>query len=184
MEVKAKYHSLSTDSTGKTLITFEVEKDYIFTVKGCVASFVGLTTRGKEWLRITFKEWREKRSLDANAYAWLLMDKLAKKLGSTKEEIYLETIRKVGSFEIIPIKSEAVLEWVRKWNAKGLGWVSEEMGESKIKGYINTMNYFGSSVYNTKEMAILIDEIITECKANDIETLPPDELERLKSLWQ
>ena len=38
------------------------------------------------------EEYKEKRSLNANAYAWKLMDLIAEKIGSTKDEVYLSLI--------------------------------------------------------------------------------------------
>ena len=36
-------------------------------------------------MKVGFKEFKQRRSLDANAYCWVLCDKIAKKVGSTKE---------------------------------------------------------------------------------------------------
>ena len=33
----------------------------------------------------------------------------------------------------------------------------------------------GSSTYDTKEMSVLINGLVTECKEQGIETLPPDD---------
>ena len=57
------------------------------------------------------------------------------------------------------------------------------MGESKIEGYVNIRFFWGSSKYDTANMSRLIDGIISECKEQGIETLPPEELERLKQQW-
>ena len=43
--------------------------------------------------------------------------------------------------------------------------------------------YYGSSTYDTKEMSVLIDGIVSECKDLDIEVLPPDELQKIKETW-
>ena len=42
---------------------------------------------GLEKLSIEIKPYRARRSLDANAYAWVLMDKLAEKMGESKVDI-------------------------------------------------------------------------------------------------
>ena len=42
----------------------------------------------------------------------------------------------------------------------------------------------GSSTYDTKEMSILIDGIVTECKELGIETLPPEEVKRMLEMWK
>lgn len=129
------------------------------------------------------KEYKEKRSNDANAYCWVLCKKIADVIGNTKEDVYREHIKAVGTFEIMPIKDEAVDRFISIWQDKGYGWLCEVFSKSKIDGYTNVIAYYGSSSYNTKEMSILIDDIIYQAKELDIETLPPDEVERMKNMW-
>ena len=126
---------------------------------------------------------KKARSIDANSYCWILCQKLAEKLGATKEEIYRQTIYEVGQFVIVPIRADAAAEYVRVWQSRGLGWIAEEIGDSKHDGYVKIMTYFGSSVYNTEQMSLLISELVKECKAQDIETATPAELERMKGEW-
>ena len=61
------------------------------------------------------KEHREKRSLDSNAYAWVLLGKLQDKLHIPKEDIYKDLIKHIGSYEVIPIKNEAVEKFRQAW---------------------------------------------------------------------
>lgn len=130
------------------------------------------------------KEYHPKRSLDANAYAWVLIGKLALTLRITPNEVYREAIRSIGdNYVTLPIRNDAVERWKAIWESKGIGWISEELGPSKLDGYTNMVNFYGSSVYDTRQMSALIDCIITECKAQGIETAKPDEIERLKQEW-
>lgn len=129
------------------------------------------------------KEHKKKRSLDANSYCWVLCKKIADELRITKEEVYRKAINEVGKFEIIPIKNEAIDTFINAWKSKGIGWICEVHNKSKIDGYTNLIIYYGSSIYNTKEMSILIDNIVQEAKQLGIETMTPSELEELKSLW-
>lgn len=78
------------------------------------------------------KEYRPKRSLDSNAYAWVLLGKLQEKLHIPKEDIYRDLIKNIGSFEIIPVKNEAVERFRQAWSNHGLGWVTETM-KSKLE---------------------------------------------------
>jgi len=165
------------------VLTCKIDTESKYAAKQILTDIEHSKYRGNKNFSVTIAEWKRQRSLDANAYCWVLCQKLAEKLHTTKELIYRAIVLQVGQFEIIPIKNEAVNEWIRKWNAKGLGWHSEIMEGCEREGYTNTINYFGSSVYNTKEMSILIDEIVNRCKENDIETMTPAELERLKERW-
>ena len=79
------------------------------------------------------KEHRKKRSLDANAYAWVLINKIADALRITPIEIYRQAIQNVsGNYEVIPIKEEAVDHFKKVWEAQGLGWPCVDMGKSKL----------------------------------------------------
>ena len=131
------------------------------------------------------KEHRKKRSLDANAYAWVLMGKLAEAMRITPEEVYRQAIQNVGgNYEIIPIKEEAAAHFKRIWEAKGLGWPCVDMGRSKIPGSRNLRAYYGSSTYDTRQMSQLIDNLVQDCKQLDIETLSEEKLSLLKDGWQ
>ena len=125
---------------------------------------------------------RQKRTLDQNSYAWLLIDKLAEVMKTTKIELYKEIVKKVGVFEIVCIRENAVDKFVQGWSKNGIGWVAENLGDSKIPKCKNIMLYYGTSTYDTKEMARFLDEIIYECKEAGIETITPEELANMRSL--
>lgn len=129
------------------------------------------------------KEYKEKRSLDANGYMWKLIGEISKKLRIEKEEIYRDAIRNIGVYEVIPVKNEAVNRFIEGWCHNGLGWICETT-KSKLEGFTNILAYYGSSTYNTKEMSRLIDLIVQECKQLDIETMTPSELSILKEEWK
>lgn len=129
---------------------------------------------------VEIKEYRERRSLDANAYLWTLLGKLSAALHVPPEEIYREAIRDVGgNYEVMPVRNEALDKWKSVWQGNGLGWVCEEVGPSKIEGYTNVRNFYGSSAYDAAQMSRLIEIIVGECKTQGIETMTPEELARL-----
>lgn len=142
------------------------------------------TMRDRPYIAI-IKEYRKKRSNDANAYCWELIGKLSGKLRVPPEKVYREAIREIGdNFVVLPIREDTAERWREIWQGKGLGWICEDLGKSKLPGYITIANYYGSSVYDTAQMSRLIDYIIEECKEQEIETLPPDELSLLKDGWR
>ena len=131
------------------------------------------------------KEHRKKRSLDSNAYAWTLINKLAEVMRLSPEEVYRQAIQDIsGNNEVIPVREDAVEQFKQAWSAHGIGWICRDMGRSKLPGYWNIMVYYGSSVYNTKQMSDLIDALVQDCKALDIETLPPERLALLMDQWE
>lgn len=133
-------------------------------------------------LNIELKKYSKKRSLDANAYAWVLLGELQETLNIPKEDIYKDLIKNIGSYEVIPIKNEAVEKFRNAWSKNGIGWITETT-KSKLEGFTNVLAYYGSSVYTTKEMSRLIDLIIEECKQFNIETKPKAELDSLLKEW-
>lgn len=124
---------------------------------------------------------RKKRSHNANSYMWVLCDRIAEAVGTTKTEVYKSHIREVGVFDDIWIKSEAVDTFCKNWESNGTGWVAERMYSRG--DWTSVRAYSGSSTYDSKQMARLIDNVIHEAKGLGIETLTRDELERMKQAW-
>jgi len=134
-------------------------------------------------VRIEVKRWRKRRSLDANAYAWVLMDKIAETTGVDKLTIYRQAIKEIGGVsDIIAVTDDAVERFRASWSDKGAGWQTEIL-DSK-DGYKRIIAYYGSSTYDSKQMAALIDNLVQDAQALGIETLPPAEIARLNSQWK
>ena len=125
------------------------------------------------------KPYKEKRSLSANALAWVYCDKLAEKLKTTKERIYQDAIDNVGVFEEIKVNSpEAGQRFKRIWKQNGLGWLTKTIDDTTI------LAYYGSSTYDTKQMARLIDYLQDECKEQGIEVRPQWEVDAMLKEWK
>jgi len=141
-----------------------------------------IIAKGKE-LSVELKQYRVKRSLDSNSYCWILCQKIAEVIHSTKELVYKKVIKDVGQFELMPIKNEAVERWQKVWESKGMGWFSEVLEDSKLVGYKKVISYYGSSIYDSREISLLINELIVQCKELNIETMSPNEVERMNNIW-
>lgn len=134
-------------------------------------------------LDIEFKKHSKKRSLDANAYAWVLIDKIADVMHISKSFVYRMAIRDIGGVSemayVDETKAERMIQW---WQRKGLGWQVEEM-DRDVPGYIHLIFYCGSSEYNTEQMARLIDLLVQEAEALGIPTISPKEEAELMERW-
>lgn len=161
------------------------ENDFILTIttKQDIASEELLELQEKD-IKVELSKWREKRSLNANNYCWKLLDEIAKKIRSTKEEVYKSIINKVGVFEILPIKNEALQSFIKRWQSKGLGWICEVQRDSTIPNYTVVVAYYGTSTYNTEEMSRFINEVIFESKELGLSTETPEQIAEMKSLWE
>ncbi len=124
-------------------------------------------------------EVKNRRSLDANAYCWVLIGALSEALGRPRDEIYRHYIREIGVSDVVCIKSEAAETMQAAWCKHGLGWLTDAF-PSKLPGCTNVILYYGSSTYDTAQMARLIDLIVEDCKEQGIETATPAELALLK----
>ncbi len=143
-----------------------------------VSELKEITEKGKA-LSVEIKQYRQKRSLDANAYMWVLLSKMAAALNTTKDKLYLEVLDRYGVFTHVVVKPSAVNRVKAEWR------IVRDLGAVNVNGNqgVQLQCYFGSSTYSTKEMAVLLDGIVSECKDMDIETLPPEELKKLKEAW-
>lgn len=134
-------------------------------------------------VRVDIKKWHNRRSLTANSYAWVLIDKLAEVLNMSKVDVYRAAIQNVGGVStIVCVKDAAADAFEQAWREHGIGWFVERQ-PSRLTGCINMTLYYGSSVYDTKQMGQLIDRLVEDCKELDIETMPPAELAALKESW-
>lgn len=125
----------------------------------------------------------ERRSLGANGYLWVLLGELQEKLRIPKEDLYRQYIYGCGSYEVLPIKNEAVLKFIESWQHNGLGWVCDTT-KSKLEGYTNVLAYYGTSTYTKDEMSVLLSQVIDDCVAQGIPTKKKEEIESLLKEWK
>ena len=137
-------------------------------------------------LDIELDKHREKRTLNANAYCWVLCDKIAKKLTVpdaviTKEDVYKDAILNIGTFQPMIVEEKAYYNLKRIWEKQGLGFLIQEVSRKDKCIRINC--YYGSSTYNTKEMSLLIDLLVGLATNLNIETKPQAEIDSLLKEW-
>lgn len=126
--------------------------------------------------QFTIKEYKEKRSLNANNYYWKLVNEIANKLQTSKEEVHERMIKRYSQSEYISILEDVnITGYVRYFEEKN----TFIHNGRKFKSYLV---FKGSSEMDSKEMSILIDGIVSEAKEIGIETLTPDELAKLEYL--
>lgn len=174
MDCTGKIQNITKDyMSGQLQITFAINEpsaaQAVNEIKDC------------EKLSIRAVKHREKRSLDSNAYAWVLMQKIAEAINSDKWAVYLVMLQKYSrEFTFVICKEKAIDK------LKELYRTCVDLGEVNVNGTTGHQMqvFFGSSTFDTKAMSVFIDGIVSECKDLGIETLPPDELERMKSAWQ
>jgi hypothetical protein len=130
------------------------------------------------------KRIRKRRSLDANAYLWVLCTKVAEVAGVTKEEVYRRNIRDGGEYTPLPIKAEAVEDFSRIWAAHGIGWFCDLVDYDKMPGYKLLFAYHGSSEYDSKQMSALIERVKQDAETIGVDTMSPEEFAVLMKEWE
>jgi hypothetical protein len=133
--------------------------------------------RDKDKLSIEIKQYRQHRSLNANAYAWLLIGQISDIVRAGKDEIYLKLLKRYGQSELISVLSHVPVGSYVKYY--------EEAGESKLNGkdFTHYRVYKGSSEFDTREMSIFIDGVVSEAKELGIQTETPNQIAEMKARW-
>lgn len=150
-------------------------------------NFLSKLDKNKKY-SIEIKELSKRRSNNANSYCWALCGKIALELSkngyTSKEEVYRKAIRDCGIFIIGQFSTADKDEAIKGWSKNGIGWFADDMGESAYEKDIHILHmYKGSSIYNTKEMARLIDCLVDECHQLDIPLEPSEYIKSLIDGW-
>lgn len=135
---------------------------------------------GKEKdIEATLKEKKKRRSLDANAMLWNIMNEIAIILNTTKDEVYLEMLDRYGVFTHIVVKPDIVEKVKKEWR------IVRELGSVVVNGTVGVQLqcYFGSSSYNSKEFSVLLEGTIYEAKELGIEVISERERQLLINKW-
>lgn len=169
-ELSGKLHyGLSFTANGNPIITLEMNEKFP-TLK-----MVDELHDAK--LSVKIDKFREKRSLNANNYAWKLMTEIGNRTRQSKEDVYFLMLKRYGQSEMISVMAHIPIgEYVKH---------CEEAGESTLNGKLfkHYRVYKGSSEFNTEEMSIFIDGIVSEAKDLGINTDTPEQIAKMKDLW-
>lgn len=174
MESKARLIDIAKDwRSGKFRLTFELDSflpNMIDAIRDCC-------------LRLSVKKWKEKRSLDANAYMWVLLTKMAMLLETTPKELHDEMLYRYG----IPDEDEdgyisiAVRSRVDISRIDGYWRLFKESYDGKWKYYLRLK---GTSELDKGEMSWFLKCVIEEAEDLGIETATPDQIREMEALWE
>lgn len=165
-------YTYNRDGTSNITITVEVDfaEEYESLRKGPV--------------EISIKKAVKHRSLEANRYAWVLIDQIAVKTNRTRSEVYRHAIREIGGVsQDMMIKTAAIPLFTQIWEAKGLGNQIELVDTEEETGWSSIRIFYGSSTYDTAQMSALLDSLIQEAEAQGIPTITPKEEARMLGKW-
>lgn len=149
MDLAGTLRDITRSYDGKTVISYEI--DALTNDQMERLSKMGLS-------RLTIKKYRKKRSLDANALLWACIGQIAEVLKTDKWDVYLEMLKRYGQCTYVVVKPNMVDEFRKQWRE------TEIVGEIDVNGQkgVQMLCYFGSSMYNSKEFAVLLDGVISD----------------------
>lgn len=173
MKIQARIESASVDAkTKEALLTLRTSDTKLMPM---------LPTLENKELTVELKDGK-KRSLSANAYAWVLIDKLAEKTRIPKTDIYRQIIRDMGGVSVTGwFYNHEVGKLKETWESNGIGWIVDIGEEVHGKTYVEL--YYGSSCYDTKQMSRMLDLLKTEAELQGIQVQTPSEVANMLSLW-
>ena len=136
---------------------------------------------------LEIKQFRKKRSLDANQKMWALINEMSTKIHLTPEEIYQGYIPDVGNnYRVFPVKPEEINEFATEWCNGHLGRMVEDMGPCRKRdliGYHNLRCYRGSSEYDVQTFSRLLNLVEQDCRQLGIDVLSERERSLLMEEW-
>ena len=177
-------HSISFTEKGNPLVTLEIEERN--------SAFKMVDELHDKRLTINIGEYQEKRSLDANRYYCVLLNKLSKKLKISSSFCHNMMLRRYGALEefdgqcvywVIPDTEEATTkaDEAYTYHIKPTSQVKEGTDGLMYRTYLLLK---GSHDYSRSEFKKLIEGLIDECRLQGIETATPDEIARMIALYK
>lgn len=172
MDFTGNLKGIQTDwASGETIISFTCNE------KSALSDVDKLKEKK---LSIKAVQFREKRSLDANAMLWACLGEIAAVLRADKWEIYLQMLKRYGKYTYICVKPNVVDAMKAQWRE------CEEIGKIDINGKeaVQMLCYFGSSTYDTKEFSVLLDGVISEMKEIGLQPPASGDMKRALEQWE
>ena len=135
-------------------------------------------------VNVEIKKASKHRSLNANNFAWALIDKIAEKTGEKSSTVYRNAIREIGGISYFyGMKEEAFEAFCRIWMAGHEGRQVKIIPGSSRPGWVNVQAWMGSSDFDSAQMARFIDSLIQDAEALGIPTISDDDRERMVDQW-
>lgn len=131
------------------------------------------------------KKEKKRRSLDANAYAWVLIDNISARLGVPPMEVYRNAVRDTGGVSLAPeeVPMDSLEQYIRAWVGNHLGR-QVKIFPAYTFGYVNVIRVYGSSDYDISQMSRFIEGLVQEAQMLEIETKDPAWVQSLLDRWE
>jgi hypothetical protein len=182
LEAKGKITSFQQKwASVNELAQIEISVDIPFTTD----YMDGLDRLKDKDVKVALSPWRERRSLNANAYFHLLSDKLADAMRMSKPKMKNYLLFHYGQMardedgKLVLIKTNADEESLIARTDIHM-WYYQDSPKDGVPMYVLLEH---SRYFDSRQMSILIDGVVAECKAQGIETMTPNEIKMMKEKW-
>lgn len=185
-KVNCALENCLTDTDGSLVLSLRVAKDEAYAAKQTVATIRTGLANGKERLTAALSWYREQRSLNANAYFHVLVDKIAEKMQLGADEVKVKMVLDYGAVAT-ECGEPVVVALPKAANASDYytyaRWISDFTAKNG-KEYSQYIFYKRTHTLDKTEMARLIDGVVYEAQELGIETRTPEELASLIENWE
>lgn len=122
---------------------------------------------------IKIEKHRNKRSLDANAYSWVLQNEISNVLRISKEEVHFDMLKNYGQRDYVSMLANInIADYYTYYEEVG----TYKQNNNTFKSYLI---YKGTHNYDSREMSIFIDGVVQEARNLGIKTKEDYEIEEL-----
>ena len=156
-------------------LKLKTDKNHLFRILAQVEDFIG---DGKEYEIIVQKAVKH-RSLDSNSYLWALVGQMAEVLNQDKDAVYYEMLKRYGVSIVVKIKDTDRDRFFRSWK-----YVEqhEKLPPEERAQYYKV--YLGSSAYDTQEMSVLLNGVVSVCEELGIPTETNNRILKMINEWE
>lgn len=183
---EAQLQGCLTTEDGALILSLRVAKSEESAARQCVKEIRTGLENGNKRLKTAFSWKREKRSLNANSYFHVLVDKIANRMKLGSDEIKVQMVLEYGTVAkengeqlIVALPKSADVNTYYAY-AKWIGDFTAKNG----KPYSQYIFYKHTHTLDRSEMSRLIDGVVHEAKELGIETRSPEELKSLIESWE
>lgn len=172
-----RYIQLNNHTGGLSKLTIVVDGD-----KSVLGELVGKIQVDPSKYELEIKKVTHKRGLTANAYYWTLVDKIARTLETSKDEIHRELIQRYGVMDTDENNDPIVFSILAGEDPTKINPYVRPFAEGYVNGkrFIHYYVLKRSSIMSADEFQCILAGCQSEAKDLGIETMTPKEIAELE----
>jgi len=184
--IKGSLHGVMTDDSGNLIVSFMVAGENIPPARRRVAELKKHRENGKDTLKIEADIWREKRSLDANAYFHVICSKMAAVLNTSLDEVKQQLVLSYGTIKLYADGGIAVMKLPASIDVDEIYPYTKWYKEREENGILCNcyIIYKRTRELDSKEFSVLLDGTISEARELGIEVATPEQITKMLSLME